>query len=99
MKKINPLGRAVLAAGVVAAMLGASAIAFADDYGHGPGPGPGYGDHDQGWQDRQAHHEHPPVRYYQPDYRYAPPPPVVYAPSPPQYYAPPVDMFFSIGIH
>lgn len=92
MKEINPLGRAVLAAALVAAVLGASTMAFADDdYGYG------HGDQGHDWQEHHDRHQPPPAYYYQPAYRYAPPPPVVYAPPPPQY-VPPVDLFFSIGI-
>jgi len=92
---ISPLGRAVLAAAVVALMVGVTATSFADedDYGRGHDDHYGYGD-DHDWQE---HHERQPAYYYQPGYAYRYQPPVVYAPPPPQY-APPVDLFFSIGI-
>jgi len=93
---ISPLGRVVLAAAMVAIMVGATATAFADDDDQGHRGYYGYGD-DQG-HDWHEHHERPPVYYYQPGYVYQAPPPVVYAPPPPQY-TPPVDLFFSIGIH
>ncbi|MGH7012804.1 MAG: hypothetical protein ACREEL_01395 [Stellaceae bacterium] len=89
-KGINPLGRSALAAALAAALIGATATAFAQDYGRGD-----Y-NHDQYRGQQVEHHEHRPVHAYQP--RYYAPPPVVYTAPPPQY-APPVDLFFSIGIH
>src|SRR5690348_17094836 len=66
---ISPLGRAVLAAAVIAIMVGATATAFADD-DQGHRGYYGYGD-DQG-HDWHEHHERPPVYYYQPGYVYQP---------------------------
>jgi hypothetical protein len=82
--------RAIFAVLLAAAMVGAAATAFADDYGHGP---PGH--------DRDEWREHHERYYYQPGYYYAPPPPppVVYA-APEPVYAPPVapsiGLFFNI---
>lgn len=89
---LNPLGRIVLAAALVAAVIGAAATAYADEDWRG-------GDHD--WHD-QDHHDWRAqyYYYYQPGYyAYPPPPPVVYAPPAPVY-APPVapslNLFFNI---
>ncbi|MGH6977280.1 MAG: hypothetical protein ACREED_09655 [Stellaceae bacterium] len=92
---IGPLGRAVLAAAVVAILVGGTATAFAQDYDRGHDGHYGYGGDDRDWHDND--HRPPPGYYYRPGYVYQAPPPVVYAPPPPQY-APPVDLFFSIGI-
>lgn len=89
--RINPLGRAVLAAGVIAIFVGSTAAGFAQGYDRGHD---GYaGDDHHDWHDND--HRRPPGYYYAPRYSYAPPP-VIYAPPPPQY-APPVDLFFSFS--
>lgn len=90
-KRISLPARAIFAAVLATAMVGAAATVFADDYDHG-------WDHDRGA--RHEHHER--YYYYQPGYYYAyppPPPPVVYAPPQPVYappVAPSIGLFFNI---